>query len=106
MAKPCWAGSDGTLFTSLTVTFVPFGTAIVPGSQIFDPSYSTLTMVTVIAPASAAATGGLEAAISERATGSRVTRRGMRSSLDGGWRPLPKHTHRASATLSQLASLV
>src|SRR5258705_65980 len=39
---------------SLIVTFVPFFTTIVPGVQIFDPSYSMLTTVKVMPAGSAA----------------------------------------------------
>src|SRR5207244_3795495 len=42
---------------SLIVTFVPFFTTIVPGVQIFDPSYSMLTTVKVMLAGSAAGAG-------------------------------------------------
>src|SRR5947199_10690678 len=42
---------------SLSVTFVPFFTTIVPGVQIFDPSYSMLTMVWLRVAGSAAGAG-------------------------------------------------
>ena len=56
MAKPCWFGSEGTLLISLSVTLAPFLAVTVLGTQIFEPSYSTLTivMLTASGPASSA----------------------------------------------------
>src|SRR5262249_48938948 len=105
MAKPCWFGSDGTLLMSLIRTFAPFRTTSVDGTQIFDPSYSTLTTVKLMS--SARAGSACAARTRPSAAAKPITNRRMSpsSSRNGPGVPEPHRTAPRNA-LSEPAPLV
>src|SRR5207237_9683385 len=96
MAKPCWFGSEGTLLISLSVTLAPFFAVTVLGTQIFEPSYSTLTIVRFTASGVASSARALPTtAPRERSPATTVAPVRMRALLGGrllpGLYPQPRN---------------